>query len=74
MIYQVRVNFYLANEGFARGLYNHCLGVFPLATSIRPNEINAEFSVVELIENHHDESPTSSCFLLEGITTGPEQP
>lgn len=71
MIYQVRVNLYLANEGEARGLYNHCLGVFPEATSVNPDTQNAEYSVIELIENHHDENPTAPCKLIQGIAGTP---
>ena len=74
MIYQVRVNMYFSLEGQARGLYNHCLGIFPTAISVNPNTEQAEFSVIELIENHHDEHPHAPCPLLAGKTTAPGPP
>lgn len=64
MIYQVKVNMFLQNEGIARGLYNHCLEVFPQASIINPDTPNSEPSKLELIENHHDEDPHKPCLLL----------
>lgn len=71
MIYEVRVHLLLKNEGIARGLFSHCEGAFPLAVTINPGEQNAEVSVIELIENHHDESPTAPCLVLKGTSTLP---
>lgn len=72
MIYQVRANLYFKQEAHARSFEKYCRAIFPQATSINPASVNSELSIVELIENHHDESPTAPCLLLAGISTKPD--
>lgn len=66
MIYQVRANLYFDSEDEARDFYHDCDLAFAKSTIVHPTEPNAEFSRIELIENHHDESPTAPCLLLAG--------
>lgn len=71
MIYQVRANLYFSEQDEAKDFYHDCDVAFPKATSVNPDTEHAEFSVIELIENHHDESPHTPCLLWAGKTTRP---
>lgn len=71
MIYQVRANLYFTNQGIAQGLYNHIIGVFPDATLINPDQENIEFSILELINNNHDQDPNQPCELIEATSNEP---
>lgn len=64
MIYQVRASLFFTLEDEARDFYHDCEVAFPKATTINPDQVNLEESVIELIECHHDEDPTSPCPLL----------
>ncbi len=46
--FRVRAFLFIENEGVARGLYNHVLGVKDDAVDINPGEPNAEMRYVKL--------------------------
>lgn len=71
MKYQVRANLFFENEGQAVGLYNHALGLLPLATIVNPDTEAVEFSTIELIENRHDTNPNTPCDVVAVATNEP---
>ncbi len=50
--FRVHAYLFIENEGVARGLYNHVLGVKDQAIDINPNKPNAEMRFVKL-DNHY---------------------
>lgn len=67
-IYQVRANLYFAEEDEAIDFLHDCELAFFKALDIRPDQPEAEFSTIELIENHHNQNPTAPCVCLKKIT------
>ncbi|MBA7663564.1 hypothetical protein ES703_71609 [subsurface metagenome] len=68
MIYQVRANLYFTKEDEAKDFYHDCELAFFKDTAISSDSLAAEFSIIELIENHHDEDPNAPCCLLASDT------
>ncbi len=64
MIYQVRADLYFHKEDEAKDFYHDCQLAYAKSTSINPDGENAEFAIIELIENHHDEDPNQPCNLV----------
>jgi len=55
MKYRVRLDFCFENEGVARGLYNHAVGLSDQVVSINEGEPNEEISFCDLEICRHDE-------------------
>lgn len=69
MIYQVRANLFFDERDEAVDFYHDCEVAFPKGITVNPDGVNAEYSIVELIENHHDENPNEPCTVEAVITT-----
>lgn len=65
MIYQVRANLFFTEEDEAKDFYHDCQLAFTKAFDLNSDQLNAELSLIELIENHHDESPHAPCDCIE---------
>lgn len=74
MIYEVRARLFFTKEDEAKDFYHDCEVAYPKATDINTDTVASEFSIVELIENHHDEAPTSPCDVTERICSYPPPP
>jgi len=74
MIYQVRANLYFDDEDEARDFYHDCQVALGKAAVIHPGGLNEEFSLIELIENHHDEHPRAPCDCIERRCSYPPPP
>lgn len=61
MIYEVRARLLFTEEDEALDFMHDCDLAMAKATSINTEQDNAEFSVYEEIENHHDENPNAPC-------------
>lgn len=73
MFYQVRANLLFTSEDEAKDFYHDCELALPKAGAINPLQENAEFSLIELIANNHDEAPTKLCTLIKSADNAPEQ-
>lgn len=71
MIYQVKANLFFEKEDEARDFFHDCEVAYPKGISVNPDGEDAEFSIVELIENHHDTDPNEPCVLLDILATEP---
>ena len=71
MIYQVRANLYFADHDEAVDFYHDCEVAFPKSTLVNPSSENAEYGIIELIENHHDTDPSEPCILEIMATNEP---
>lgn len=71
MIYQLRANLYFVDQGAIDDILDKIDDHFDDATFINTEAPNAEFSVIEVILNHHDEDPLEPCTLLTKITNRP---
>lgn len=74
MIYQVRLNLYFTSEDEANDFYHDGEIALPKATVINPLTPNQECSIIELIENHHDEDPHAPCYLIKSQDNCPVPP
>jgi len=71
MIYQVRANIYFDKQDEAKDFFHDCELAFPKGIAVNPGSDNGEYSIIELIENHHDEDPNAPCSLIEIATNEP---
>jgi len=71
MIYQVRANLFFDKEDEARDFYHDCELAFAKGISVNPDSENAEFSTIELIDNHHDDDSHQPCELELSETNQP---
>jgi len=71
MIYQLRANLFFTDKLQADGVFTFLNANFKQATLIHPDFNDMEFSFIELIENHHDETPTKPCTLLKSRHNAP---
>lgn len=71
MIYQVRANLYFDEHDEAVDFYHDCEVAFPKSIIVNPDSENAEFALIELIENHHDDDPNSPCDIEVMATNEP---
>lgn len=71
MIYQVRADLFFDSHDEARDFYHDCELAFAKSISVNPDQDNAEFAVIELIENHHDTDPNEPCILEKMATNEP---
>lgn len=69
MIYQVNATLFFREEDEAKDFYHDCEKALPKAMTVNPDGENSEASIIELIDNHHDESPNASCFVREVKTS-----
>lgn len=67
MIFQVRANLFFAEEDEARDFFHDCELAWYRAHNVNPGQENAELSIAELIENHHDDDPNSICSVISVI-------
>lgn len=74
MFYQVTMTCYFELEDEARDFYNDGHLALPKATVINPNQPDMEFSIIELLENHHDVDPNLPCVLIEYEDNKPSPP
>jgi len=74
MIYQVRANIYFNDKDEARDFYHDCEVAYPKGIDLNPDTVATEFSIVQLIENHHDESPNAPCDCIERLCSYPPPP
>ncbi|GAH38417.1 unnamed protein product [marine sediment metagenome] len=74
MIWEVKADFFFDDEDEAKDFYHDCEMAFPKTRTINPDQPDAEPSHAELIENHHEEHPHTSCILLESIESSPPPP
>lgn len=63
MFYRVVAVMNLPEEGQARGLYQHLLGLMPQALTINPLAENWEKSHISWHECHHDDASGLPCIL-----------
>ena len=61
MIYEVRARLFFVEEDEALDFMHDCDLAFAKSISINIDQDNAEYSVFEEIENHHDEEPNAEC-------------
>lgn len=73
MFYQVRANLLFTEEDEAKDFYHDCEVALAKTDFINPGQPNEEFSIAELLENHHDQDPNIPCELLAGAVKRPEQ-
>ena len=66
MINQVRANLYFIDPDEAIDFYHDCEIALEKSAIINPDTPNQEPSKIELIKNHHDESPHAPCVLIAG--------
>ena len=74
MIYQVRANIFFDVEDEAIDFYHDCEVAFPKGISVNPDTEASEFSIIELIRNHHDENPNAPCSIIARHTSQPPPP
>lgn len=72
MIYQLRANLYFSDPDAIYDILDKINDHFDDATAVNPDSENAEFSVVEVILNHHDEDPNASCDLVTSRSNQPD--
>lgn len=63
MIYQVTANLFFDTHDEAVDFYHDCEVALPKSTIVNPTSQNAEFSIIQLIHNHHDDDPNQPCDL-----------
>lgn len=71
MFHQVRINAFFDNYGVALGLVQHAMGLTDNMKVINPGEPHQECSVIDYIENHHDEPPPHPCTELSHWDNSP---
>lgn len=69
MFYRTRIDLAFADEGVARGLFNHAIGQLDKAVTINTGHENEERGVVLIEEDYHDEDPNLPCYVLETHST-----
>lgn len=74
MIYQIRANLFFNTLDIPNDLKQQLLNIWQHAQVINPLTENEEASIIEVIENHHDEHPTAPCSLLFIKTNSPTPP
>lgn len=74
MIYQVRANLFFDIEDEARDFYHDCELAYLKSTICNPDTESAEYGVIELIENHHDDDPNKPCAHIDYETNQPPPP
>ena len=71
MFYQVRANLYFDKEDEAVDFYHDCVLALAKTDLINPNQENIEFSIIERINNNHDQDPNQPCELVASADTKP---
>ena len=74
MIYQVRANLYFDKEDEARDFYHDCELAYLKSTICNPDTQAAEYGIIQLMENHHDQDPNEPCTLIETQSNQPLPP
>lgn len=71
MFYQVRANLYFDEEDEAKDFYHDCELAYLKSIICNPGTEAAEYSIIELIENHHDDDPNGPCHVIRSLTELP---
>lgn len=61
MIYQLRIDCYADNQADFEDVLDKLDDLKPQLKVIKPGQPNQQCSVIDVIENHHDETPPSPC-------------
>lgn len=64
MIYEVTARLFFTEHDEALDFYHDCEIAFLKSQVVNPGAENEEPSIIELIENHHDENPNEPCLAL----------
>jgi len=72
MIWQVSATLYFDKPDEASDFYNDCEKAYAKARDINLDQPNFEGKIIQLVENHHDESPLAPCQLLLERRTHPD--
>ncbi|MBA7629605.1 hypothetical protein ES703_37105 [subsurface metagenome] len=64
MFYQVRANLLFTTQDEAKDFYHDCELALAKTSVINPQAENIELSVIELINNNHDQEPNQPCELI----------
>lgn len=74
MIYQLRTTLFFSTLDAIEDIKDKILDHWPNALAINPDTSNSEYSILELIENHHDDDPNGACTLIYTLTNEPPPP
>lgn len=69
MLYELRCTLFFATLDPIKDIRDKINDHWGDAQVINPDLPSREDSIVELLENHHDEDPTSPCTLLKMVST-----
>lgn len=71
MIYEVHARLLFTEEDEAKDFFHDCEIALTKTTSIHPGTTSFEASIVQLIDNRHDENPVSPCEVIKQISNPP---
>lgn len=71
MIYRVVASMLFVDRDEAVDFFHDCEVALPKASVIHPCQDNQEFSMTELQECHHDETPSAPCTSLDEVDNAP---
>lgn len=71
MFYQVTANLFFEKEDEAVDFYHDCQLALAKTGVINPDAENIEFSVIERIDNNHDQDPNQPCEIIETANNKP---
>lgn len=74
MLYELRINVFVENQDTYGDVMDKLNDIKPNMKVIKPGQPNQECSVIDLIENHHDESPNGHCYELSHWDNCPGSP
>lgn len=74
MIYQVRANLYFDKEDEADDFYHDCELAYLKSIICNPDTLAAEYGIIQLIGNNHDQDPNEPCTLIETQSNQPSPP
>lgn len=69
MIWEVQARLLFEREEEARKFYTACKTALKQAVTIKPDQVDQDYSAINLIENRHDETPPGDCKLLDMACT-----
>jgi len=69
MIYEVTLRYFFKDKLDAEDFFNSCEKGFDSTISINEDDINPEYSGLDLIENRHDEEPQAGCRRIRRVGT-----
>lgn len=72
MFYQVTANLIFSEEDEAKDFYYDCELALEKTGIINPASANIEYSVIQLINNNHDQEPNQPCEVVDSAVYAPE--